>query len=176
MLVFRQSSPGFRYTINLEILQIIPKVLFSCSLGGIKLEASGLIDDYIASLNDWRGTTIANIRKVVHSADPEIVEEWKWRGTPVWSHDGIVCLAKAFKEKVKLTFYDGALLPDPDKIFNSELEGNQWRAIDIYKDDKINDTLLRALVMAAVEHNHEKVKPAVKPGGTRSSLRKKPAK
>jgi hypothetical protein len=140
------------------------------------MEASGLIDDYIASLNDWRGTVVANIRKVVHDADPEIVEEWKWRGTPVWSHDGIICLAKAFKDKVKLTFYDGASLPDSDKLFNSELEGNQWRAIDIYKDDKINDKSLKALVIAAVDHNHGKVKPAVKPGGTRSSLRKKPAK
>jgi hypothetical protein len=89
----------------------------------IVMNASKLIDDLVAKLPDWRGTTFAQIRKVVRDADPEIVEEWKWRGTPVWSHNGIVCLANAFKNKVKLTFYEGASLADPDKLFNSELEG-----------------------------------------------------
>ena len=83
------------------------------------MQASELIDDYVANLADWRGTTIANIRRIIREADPEIVEEWKWRGTPVWSHDGIVCLAKAFKDKVKLTFYLGAHLADEDKLFNT---------------------------------------------------------
>jgi hypothetical protein len=140
------------------------------------MQASELIDDYVANLTDWRGTTIANIRRIVHEADPEIVEEWKWRGTPVWSHDGIVCLAKAFKDKVKLTFYLGADLADPDKLFNTELEGNQWRAIDIYKDDKISESSLKTLIIVAVDHNHAQVKAANKPSGIRGSPKKKTVK
>jgi hypothetical protein len=148
----------------------------SNSKGVITMDASGLIDNLVANLTDWRGTKIANIRRIIHDADPEIAEELKWRGTPVWSHDGIVCLAKAFKDKVKVTFYEGASLPDPDKLFNNELEGNKWRAIDIYKDDKINESSLKTLIIAAVDHNHAKVKPANEPGGTRGSLKQKPAK
>jgi hypothetical protein len=140
------------------------------------MNASELIDQYIANLTDWRGTAIANFRRIIHEADPKIVEEWKWRGNPVWSHDGIVCLAVAFKNKVKLTFYLGAQLADPDKLFNSELEGKQWRAIDIFKDDKINEISLKALVSAAVDLNHANTKPANKPGGTQSSLKQKRAK
>ena len=120
------------------------------------------IDEVIAKIPDWRGTTLADIRKIIKAADPEIVEELKWMGTPVWSHDGMVCLAKAFKDKVKITFYDGAHLADPDKLFNSELEGKQWRAIDIYKGDKLNESALKTLIIAAVAHNHAKVKSAVK--------------
>jgi hypothetical protein len=123
------------------------------------MQPGEFIDDYIASLNDWRGIAIATIRRIIHDADPGIVEEWKWRGTPVWSHDGMVCLAKAFKDKVKITFYNGAQLTDPDKVFNSELEGKQWRAIDIYKNDKINEKSLKALVVAAIDLNHAKAKP-----------------
>ena len=119
-----------------------------------------LIDDLIAKTPDWRGTALANIRRVIHEADPEIVEEWKWRGAPVWSHDGIVCLAVPFKDKVKVTFYDGAHLADPHKLFNSELEGKQWRAIDIHEGDKLNETALKALIKSGVEHNLAKVKPA----------------
>ena len=121
---------------------------------------SELIDDLIAKTPDWRGAALANIRKVIHEADPEIVEEWKWRGAPVWSHDGIVCLAVPFKDKVKVTFYDGADLADPHKLFNSELEGKQWRAIDIHEGDKLNETALKALIKSGVEHNLAKVKPA----------------
>ena len=139
------------------------------------MNASELIDDYVANLTDWQGTTIANIRRIIHEADPEIVEEWKWRGTPIWSHDGIVCLAKAFKDKVKLTFYLGAHLADPDKLFNSELEGNQWRAIDIYKDDKINEASLKTLINAAVDYNTTKPETTNKSRGRRGSLKKKPA-
>jgi hypothetical protein len=117
-----------------------------------------LIDDLIAGLADWRGATFAALRQAIREADPAIVEEWKWRGTPVWSDHGIVCLAKAFKDKVKLTFIEGASLPDPHKLFNNELEGNQWRAIDLYKGDAINEGALIALVRAAVEHNRAKVK------------------
>jgi len=126
------------------------------------MKSSELIDDLVAKLPDWRGTTFAQIRKIVREADPEIVEEWKWMGTPVWFHNGIVCLAKAFKNKVKLTFYEGASLADPDKLFNSELEGRKWRAIDYYKDDKISERELANLVRAAVAHNLAKVKSAAK--------------
>jgi hypothetical protein len=97
----------------------------------------------------------------------------KWMGTPVWSHDGIVCLAKAFKDKVKITFPHGVSLPDPDKVFNAELEGKEWRAIDIYKDDKINEISLANLVRSAVDYNHSKVKTAIKPRGTPGKIQKK---
>lgn len=144
--------------------------------GHIATQASELIDDLVANLTDWRGTTFANIRRIIHEADPEIVEEWKWMGTPVWSHDGIVCVANAFKDKVKLTFYQGAHLADADNLFNNGLEGKQWRTIDIYKDDKINESSLKTLINAAVDHNHAKVKTANKPRGARGNQKKKPAK
>ena len=132
------------------------------------MNASDLIDDLIAKLTDWRGVTFTNIRKIIRDADPEIVEEWKWMGAPVWSNDGIVCVANAFKDKVKLTFYDGASLPDPDKLFNNGLEGKKWRTIDFYKDDKVNESSLAILVHSAVNHNHAKVKTKIKAHGTRS--------
>ena len=119
-----------------------------------------LIDDLIAKTPDWRGAALANIRRIIHQADPGIVEEWKWRGAPVWSHDGIVCLAVPFKDKVKVTFPVGADLADPHKLFNSELEGKQWRAIDIHEGDKLNETALKTLDRSGVEHNLAKVKPA----------------
>ena len=140
------------------------------------MQASELIDDLVANLTDWRGSTFANIRRIIHDADPEIIEDWKWMGTPVWSHDGIVCVANAFKDKVKLTFHQGAHLADPDKLFNNGLEGKQWRAIDIYKDDKINESSLKTLIVAAVDYNHAKAKAANKSGGTRDNLKQKPAK
>src|SRR3977135_574124 len=98
--------------------------------------ASALIDDKIAKLTDWRGKTLASIRKSILEADREIIEEWKWMGSPVWSHDGIIAVGNAHKDKVKLTFAHGASLPDPDKLFNAGLEGNQWRAIDRFEGDK----------------------------------------
>ena len=140
------------------------------------MQPSELIDGLVANLTDWRGTTFANIRRIIHDADPEIVEEWKWMGTPVWSHDGIVCIANAFKDKVKLTFFQGVSLADPDKLFNNELKGKQWRTIDIYKDDRINDISLKTLIQAAVDYNHAKVKTANKPPATRGNAPKKPAK
>jgi hypothetical protein len=139
------------------------------------MQASELIDDLVANLTDWRGTTLANIRRMIREADPDIVEEWKWRGTPVWSHDGIVCVFGAFKDKVKLTFYQGAHLADADQLFNNELEGKQWRAIDIYKDDKIDEGSLKTLVHAAVDYNTAKLKTTDKSGGTPGNLKKKPA-
>ena len=140
------------------------------------MNASEQIDEYIAKLSDWRGTILANIRKIVKDADSDIVEEWKWMGTPVWSHDGIVCLANAFKDKVKLTFLNGASLPDPDRLFNNGLEGKQWRTIDFHKGDKINEISLKALIQAAVDYNHAKVKTANKPAAKRGNTSKKPAK
>ena len=111
------------------------------------------IDKLIAELTDWRGKTFADIRRIILEADPEIVEEWKWMGTPVWSHGGIVCIANAFKDKVKLTFPEGASIADPDKLYNNGLEGKKWRSIDYFKDDKIKKRALKDLVRSAVAYN-----------------------
>ncbi|MGZ5470761.1 MAG: DUF1801 domain-containing protein [Nitrososphaeraceae archaeon] len=138
------------------------------------MNVSELIDDLIANLTDWRGTTFASIRRIIQEADPDIIEEWKWMGTPVWSRDGIVCLAKAFKDKVKLTFPEGASLADPDKLFNNGLEGKKWRAIDIYKDDKINERSLKVLINDAVGYNHSRVQSTNRPHSTRGNPKKKP--
>lgn len=122
------------------------------------MKPSDQIDSLIEGLKDWRGITLNLIRKIILEADPEIVEEWKWMGSPAWSHKGLVCLANAHKDKVKLTFYNGASLPDPDKLFNNGLEGNKWRAIDFYESDKVNEPLLKRLIQSAVEYNLAKVK------------------
>jgi hypothetical protein len=145
-------------------------------MGHIAMQPGEFIDDFIANLGDWRGTTLASIRRIIHDADPEIVEEWKWMGAPVWSHDGMVCIANAFKDKVKVTFYLGAHLADPDKLFNNGLEGKQWRTIDIFKGDKINENSLKTLIKVAVDYNQAKVKAANMPGVTRGNLKHKPAK
>jgi hypothetical protein len=123
-----------------------------------------LIDGLIAQTADWRGETLARLRKIIRDADPEITEEWKWvtanrPGTPVWEHGGIVCNINILKDKVKLTMSDGASLPDPQKLFNAGLEGSKWRAIDIHEGDKLNEKALKALIRAGVEHNIAKVKP-----------------
>ena len=104
--------------------------------------ASALIDGKIKELGDWRGKTLAKVREIIHEADPEIVEEWKWRGTPVWSHGGIVCTGETYKNVVKMTFAKGAALKDPSSLFNSSLEGNVRRAIDIHEGEKINLSLI----------------------------------
>ncbi|MEJ6022426.1 DUF1801 domain-containing protein [Ramlibacter sp. PS4R-6] len=114
--------------------------------------ASGLIDRRIAELGDWRGETLARMRKLIHEADPGVVEEWKWN-VPVWSHDGILCTGESYKSAVKLTFAKGASLPDPKKIFNSSLEGNTRRALDIHEGDKVDANAFKALVRAAVALN-----------------------
>jgi hypothetical protein len=122
--------------------------------------ASELIDEKIKELGDWRGKTLAKVRKIIHAADPEVVEEVKWMGTPVWSHDGIICTGETYKSVVKLTFIKGAALDDPKGLFNSSLEGNVRRAIDIHEGDKINEAALKALIRAAVVLNLEnKSKP-----------------
>jgi hypothetical protein len=117
--------------------------------------ASALIDAKIDELGDWRGQTLAKIRKLIHTADPEIVEEVKWRGVPVFSHGGIVCTGETYKSVVKLTFARGAALPDPKGLFNSSLEGNVRRAIDIREGEKINEPALKKLIRAAVALNLE---------------------
>ncbi len=117
--------------------------------------ASALIDNRIRELADWRGKTLARIRKIIHDADPEIVEEWKWRGTPVWSHSGIVCTGETYKSVVKMTFAKGAALKDPSRLFNSSLDGNVRRAIDIHDGDALDETALKNLIQAAVALNIE---------------------
>src|SRR5215471_5498557 len=107
--------------------------------------ASTFIDEKIKELGDWRGKTLAKVREIIHEADPEIVEEWKWMGTPVWSHAGIVCTGETYKQVVKMTFAKGAALEDPSRLFNSSLEGNVRRAIDIHEGEKINEAALKDL-------------------------------
>jgi len=115
--------------------------------------ASALIDERIRELGDWRGKMLAKVRQIIHDADSEIVEEWKWMGTPVWSHGGIVCTGETYKKVVKMTFAKGAALKDPCGLFNSSLEGNVRRAIDIHEDDKVDDAALKDLIQAAVALN-----------------------
>jgi hypothetical protein len=133
--------------------------------------ASALIDEMIAELADWRGKTLASVRKSILAADPEIIEEWKWMGSPVWSRDGMIAVGNAHKDKVKLTFSHGASLPDPDKLFNAGLGGNMWRAIDLFEGDKINEGALKTLVRAAIEYNQTKLKRKA-PAGTRAKVHK----
>jgi hypothetical protein len=125
------------------------------------MNPSERIDHLIAKLTDWRGKTFASVRKCILEADREIIEEWKWMGSPVWSHDGIIAVANAHKGKVKLTFAHGAILADPDKLFNAGLEGNMRRAIDFFEGDKINERALKNLVRAAVDHNQNKLRKKV---------------
>jgi hypothetical protein len=118
--------------------------------------ASASIDGKINELGDWRGKTLAKVREIIHKADPEIVEEWKWMGTPVWSHGGIVCTGETYKQVVKMTFARGAALEDPSGLFNSSLDGNTRRAIDIHESDKVDAAALKDLVRAAVALNLER--------------------
>lgn len=115
--------------------------------------ASALIDRRIEELSDWRGKTLQKVRELIHAADPQIEEEWKWMGTPVWSHGGIVCTGETYKKVVKMTFAKGAELDDPAGLFNSSLEGKVRRAIDVHEDEKINEAALRDLILAAVALN-----------------------
>jgi hypothetical protein len=115
--------------------------------------ASALIDEKIKELGDWRGKTLAKLREIIHEADPEIVEEWKWMGTPVWSHGGIVCTGETYKKVVKMTFAKGAELKNTSGLFNSSLDGNVRRAIDIHEGDKVDEAALKDLIRAAVALN-----------------------
>ena len=123
---------------------------------GKEQSPSELIDGRIKELADWRGDTLARVRQLIKQADPDVVEEWKWRGVPVWEHDGIVCTGETYKDYVKLTFFKGASLEDPSGLFNSSLEGKTRRAIDIREDDEIDERALKALVRAASELNESK--------------------
>ena len=116
-------------------------------------DASALIDARIAELGDWRGETLARIRAIIKAADPEVVETWKWRGVPVWEHDGIICTGETYKNVVKMTFAKGASLEDPTGLFNSSLEGNTRRAIDVREGEKIDEAALKALIRAAIALN-----------------------
>src|ERR1700712_3900130 len=120
------------------------------------------IDALIAGITDWRGKTFAAVRKTILEADREIIEEWKWMGSPVWSRDGIIAVANAHKKWVKLTFMYGAMLPDPDKLFNAGLEGNARRAIDLFEGDKIDAPALKTLIRAAIAFNQSKKAPKSK--------------
>ena len=126
----------------------------------LAVKSAGLcIDEKIRELADWRGQTLARVRQIIHEADPDIVEEWKWRGTPVWSHGGIVCTGETYKSVVKMTFAKGAALEDPSRLFNSSLDGNVRRAIDVHEGEPINEAALKQLIRAAVELNvHAKSK------------------
>jgi hypothetical protein len=135
------------------------------------MNPSERIDRLIAELTDWRGETLASLRKSILEADREIIEEWKWMGSPVWSRDGIIAVANAHQGKVKLTFSHGAGLPDPDRLFNAGLEGNARRAIDFFEGDKINDRALKILIRAAVDYNQIKLKKKA-PDGARTKAHK----
>ena len=124
--------------------------------------ASKLIDQRIAELGDWRGETLSRMRKLIHQADPEAIEEWKWMGTPIWSHDGIICTGESYKSLVKLTFARGAALLDPVRLFNSSLEGNVRRAIDIHPGEVVDAKAFKALVKQAVALNSAHQKPSKK--------------
>ncbi len=120
--------------------------------------ASELIDARIAELGDWRGKTLGRVRRLIKQADPDVVEEWKWRGVPVWSHDGIICTGETYKSIVKMTFAKGAALKDPARLFNSSLEGNTRRAIDLHEGAAIDEEALKALIRAAVALNTSKAR------------------
>jgi len=125
--------------------------------------ASDLISKRIVELGDWRGNTLRRMRKLIHEEDSDVVEEWKWMGTPIWSHDGIICTGESYKDKVKLTFAKGALLKDPKRLFNSSLDGNVRRAIDILEGEEVDASAFKALVHQAITLNSSKTsKPAKK--------------
>ena len=130
----------------------------SSRAAGAESPASRLIDERINELGDWRGETLARMRKLILECDPEMIEEWKWMGTPVWSCHGIVCTGESYKKAVKLTFAHGAKLPDPKRLFNSSLEGNTRRAIDIHEGEVVDATAFKTLVKAAVAFNASKKK------------------
>lgn len=126
--------------------------------------ASELIDQRITALADWRGETLRRVRELIHDAAPDVVEEWKWMGTPVWSQDGILCTGEAYQDKIKLTFLKGASLPDPGGLFNASLDGNARRAIDIHYGEQIDVAAFKALIQAAIAHNRAADKGKTKRG------------
>ena len=137
--------------------------------------ASKLIDQRITDLGDWRGETLARMRKLIHQAAPDVVEEWKWMGTPVWSLGGIICTGESYKDKVKLTFAKGASLDDPARLFNSSLDGNLRRALDIAQGEKVDASAFKALVKTAVAFNQSRAKPAARKATTKGPVARKAA-
>jgi hypothetical protein len=135
--------------------------------------ASKLISERIAELGDWRGETLARMRALIKAADPDVVEEWKWMGTPVWSHDGGICTGESYKSIVKLTFHKGAFLKDPAKLFNSSLEGNMRRAIDIHEGEKVDEKAFKALIRAAIAHNLSGGKEPTKTAGAKKPTKRR---
>ena len=131
--------------------------------------ASAFIDERIKELGDWRGKTLAKVRAIIHEADPEIIEEWKWRGTPVWSHGGIVCTGETYKNIVKMTFAKGAALKDSSGLFNASLDGNTRRAIDIHEGDKVDEAAWKDLIRAAVTLNLKGKEQAEAPASEQSA-------
>ena len=129
---------------------------------------SALIDERIAELGDWRGETLSRMRKLIKEADPDVVEEWKWMGTPVWSHDGIICTGESYKKVVKLTFAKGASLKDPARLFNSSLDGNIRRAIDIHGGEKVDESAFKALFRQAVAINSSAKSKSPKKAGSKA--------
>lgn len=144
--------------------------------GNTDASASRLIDARIAELGDWRGALLGRLRTLIREADPNVVEEWKWRGVPVWSHDGIVCTGETYKAVVKMTFAHGAALDDPAKLFNSSLDGNTRRAIDLHEGEAINEKALKALIRAAVALNTAKVQAKTEAKAKTKPKAKSPAK
>ncbi|OCP17707.1 hypothetical protein BC361_09770 [Ensifer sp. LC54] len=135
------------------------------------MNASEQIDQLIAGITDWRGETLANLRKIILGADKEIAEEWKWMGSPVWSREGIIAVGNAHKDKVKLTFSHGASLPDPENLFNNGFGGKVWRAIDVFEGDEIDERALQNLIRAAIDYNQAKSKKK-KPSASRAKAAK----
>lgn len=131
-------------------------ILLNKSAESLDQSASNLISDRIAELGDWRGETLKRMRKLIKEADPDVIEEWKWRGVPVWSHDGIICTGESYKHIVKLTFSKGASLMDPGRLFNASLEGNMRRAIDIHAGEEADESAFKALVRQAVALNRSR--------------------
>jgi hypothetical protein len=128
------------------------------SKSSLQLSPSRLIDARIKELGDWRGTMLSRLRALIKEADPDVVEEWKWRGVPVWSHEGLICTGETYKAVVKMTFAKGAALKDPARLFNASLEGNTRRAIDFHEGDTIGEEALKTLIRAAVAHNKSKAR------------------
>ena len=143
-----------------ETLTVAPKRAPEKSAKGVKAPPAQLIDARIRELRDWRGEMLATVRRLIKQVDPEVVEEWKWRGVPVWSHAGMICTGETYKTTVKLTFAKGAALDDPSGLFNSSLDGNVRRAIDFHEGDKIDEEALKALVRAAAALNKPTRAPA----------------
>lgn len=137
--------------------------------------ASALIDNKIAELGDWRGATLSRMRTLIKEVDPDVVEEWKWMGTPVWSHDGIICTGESYKSVVKLTFAKGASLQDPARLFNTSLDGNTRRAIDIHEGDEIDADAFQTLIRTAIDFNTANAKTKAKPKA-KAEPKVKPAK